>query len=83
MSSIVDLADSIWQSFIAIKDAALGIVKAILSFLNLPVPEFIIELASIIVMVLLLLKYGKFIGKILIIVLLLFLANILVTTFFL
>jgi hypothetical protein len=72
---ILGLVEVLWHGFQAVGDALVGIVGALLGFFGLVVPDFAVELATIIVLLIVVFKYGKFIGKILLVILLLMLAS--------
>jgi len=65
----------LWQGFELVGAALIGLIMAILGLFNLTVPDWIIELGTIGILLVLVFKYGKFLGKLLLAVLLLLLAS--------
>lgn len=55
--------------------ALIGLVTAFLGFFGLALPGWIVELGTIGILLILVFKYGKFLGKLLLAVLLLLLAS--------
>jgi hypothetical protein len=69
------LVQVLWEGFQAVGGALVGIVRALLGLLGLEVPDFVVELATIITLLIVVFKFGKFIGTILLVILLLMLAS--------
>jgi hypothetical protein len=72
---LLGLLQVLWDGFQAIGGALVGIVRALLGLFGLEVPDFVVELATIIALLIIIYKYGKFIGTILLVILLLMLAS--------
>ena len=73
-----DLLRTAWDGFQLIGAAFNGLIRAFLGLFGLVALDWIVELATIIILILVVLRYGKFIGKILFVILLLLLASSLV-----
>lgn len=71
----LDLIEALWQGFQMIGKAMLGLVQVVLGFFGLTVPNWTVQIATIIFLVLLVFKFGRYISKILLAVLLLMLAS--------
>lgn len=65
----------LWQGFELVGAALIGLIIAIFGSVNLVIPDWIIELGTIGILLFLVFKYGKFLGKLLLAVLLLLLAS--------
>lgn len=72
-----DLIELLWNGFQMIGQALAGIVQAVLSFFNLELPTWSIQLATGVILLGVILKYGKYVSKVILIVLLVVLASIL------
>jgi hypothetical protein len=67
----------IWNGLRMLGEGIIGVIRAVLGIFGVVVPDFIIELATIIVFLLVIFKYGKHISKIILVILLLLLASVL------
>ena len=74
----VGFVEVLWQGFQAISAGLIGLVKAFFGLFGWMVQDWMVELATIIILVLVVVKYGKFISKLLLVVLLILLASTLV-----
>lgn len=71
----VQLVNLLWQGFQLIGDAVVIGVKAFFGLFGVEVPDWMIQVATIIILLLVVFKFGKWIGKIILIILLLLLAS--------
>lgn len=78
MLDLFGLLQLLWQGFELIGSALIGLITLILGAFNLTLPDWIVELGTIGILLVVVFKYGKFLGKILLAVLLLLLASTLV-----
>lgn len=69
------MIELLWRGFQMIGGAVVGIIRALLGLLNLTVPEWTIEIAMIIILLGVILKFGKYISKIFLVILLVLLAS--------
>jgi hypothetical protein len=72
---LLGLTKALWEGFQAVGGALVGIMRTLLGLLGLEVPDSIVELATIIALLIVVFKFGKFIGTILLVILLLMLAS--------
>jgi len=70
-----DLLRGAWEGFQLVGVAFNGLIRAFLGLFGLAVLDWVVELATIIILILMVLRYGKLIGKILLVILLLLLAS--------
>lgn len=77
----IDLARKLWQGFQMIGGVLIAAIRGFVGLFGISVPDWTVELATIIVLLIIVLRYGKFLGKILLVILLLILASTLVQLF--
>lgn len=75
------LLQLLWQGFELMGTALIGLITVFLGFFGLALPDWIAELGTIGILLILVFKYGKFLGKLLLVVLLLLLASTMVQLF--
>ena len=74
MIDVFELLEQLWEAIQMVGASLLGLVELILDAFHIAVPTFMVELAVAIFLIMVLLKWGKNLGKIIVIILLLFVA---------
>lgn len=78
MLDLLGLLQLLWQGFELIGEALMGLITFLLGLLGIVLPDWIPELGTIGILLIVVFKYGKFLGKILLTILLLLLASTLI-----
>lgn len=79
---LFELGKALWYALQALGRAIIGIMEWAIGLLGIPIPFWVPQLAAIIIMILLVLRYGKYTSKLLLIVLLLLIASVLFAALF-
>ena len=74
--------DALVDAFQALGGAIIGVFKWFIGLFGIPVPDWVPQLASVIVLILLVLRYGKHLGRLILIVLLLLIASVVLSALF-
>ena len=72
---LFELVKRLWDALQVFGSTLLELAIGILDFFHISVPEFVIQLATAFVFLLVILKFGKHLGKIILIIVLLFIAT--------
>ena len=80
--AVLEILRLIFEAFKLLGNAVVGGITLILGYFNIQVPAGIIELATIIFLILMIVRFGKTFGKIFLIVLILVGGSFLIRMFF-
>jgi hypothetical protein len=82
LSELFGLLELLWTGFTLIGQAITGLIKAFLLAIGVPVEDWMIQIAVIILLLITIWKYGKHAPRLLLAVLLIILASIILGAFF-
>ncbi len=77
-SGVFGFLELLWRGFQLVGAGLVGAIRFILGLFNLSVPDWMIQIATVLVLLVVVFRYGKFISKILLVILLLLLSSTLI-----